>query len=575
MKKLFISFVMALALVLTFSIVAFADIVHDETNVDYDETVTLLDGTVLPLFDENKEALIWYISGTEDGKNLYSSIRSDDQQIKWYTETWNEVTSMGITFENGTKVEGKNIVVVNMMDDDIITNHGPGASTPEATHYGKHIKGFKLVFEGWKNLEYVYLRLDHGGIYRQSFNGCSKLQYVNLEDLTQLGRIGDGSNFSNCTAFFAGKILDLSNTKITTIDNGGSFNGTSMTGVIFPSTIKTISCWTFQNTTIESIAWPTTVTKMEHSMFKDEKGRTELTTIYLSNTLTSIDYNAFLNCNKLEKIFYVGTLDELNTLLANVNTSGNDTFFAVVGENNANVISYADYLALEDKSGKYAVYNYSWCEAYNNGNHEITGTNPCVGFCSVCQNNVVNHSENAETAYTVEFVNFGEAGKKITYCTNEGCTYKVTEELGALITCRGFSVPENGEGAITVGYTINQAAIDEYVRLTGETVKYGMFAALKLTLGDTDLFDENGEIIDGVISAEMPENKFSVLNLRMFGFDTDTQKAAEVAIGAYVITENEDAKRVDYVQDKKFEASGKYIYVSYNSVYDKLYPTEE
>ena len=560
MKKLLLTLVLALSLSLVFTIAVFADVVHDETNVDYSEKVTLSDGTVLPLFDENKEALIWYL----DSAGALKSIRTDDQQVKWYTETWNEVTGVSIKFDDGTTVSKDKFVVVNMMDDDIITNHGPGASTPEATHYGKHIMGFKLVFSGCKNLEYAYLRLDQTGIYRESFNGCSKLQYVNFEDLTELKRIGDGQNFSNNSALFAGLILDLSNTKLTSIDNGGSFNGTSFVGIKFPSTIKSISSWTFQNSKIESIAWPSTVTKMEGSMFKNNKA---LHTIYLSSALTSIGSDAFLNVTTLEKIFYVGTLDELNTLLANVNTTGNDTFFAVFGENNANVISYADYQALADKSGKYVVYNYSWCEAYNDGNHEVTGTNPCVGFCTVCQNNVIKHAENAETKVVVEYVSFGQKGVKATVCTNEGCTYRAEEELEALIVCRGFSHPEYEEGVISFNFYVNQEAIDTYTALTGETVKYGLFAALKETVENSDLIDENGNVINGVISAEMPTEKFSILGLKMFGFDTDVQKAAEFAMGVYVITEKDGAKGVSYVQNEMPLEGEKYYYVSYNSVF--------
>ena len=75
-KKILLSFALAIVFALTLALVVFADSVHNENTVDYNEKVTLSDGTVLPIFDENKEALIWYISGKdEEGKNIYTSIR--------------------------------------------------------------------------------------------------------------------------------------------------------------------------------------------------------------------------------------------------------------------------------------------------------------------------------------------------------------------------------------------------------------------------------------------------------------------------------------------------------------------
>ena len=83
MKKrilLAVSMVMMLVCVLAIS----AGAVSTTGNIDYEEKATLKDGTVLPIYDEDKNPLIWYISGTEtvtvDGvettKNIYSSVVS-------------------------------------------------------------------------------------------------------------------------------------------------------------------------------------------------------------------------------------------------------------------------------------------------------------------------------------------------------------------------------------------------------------------------------------------------------------------------------------------------------------------
>ena len=100
-KKLFLGFVMTVVFALALTLAVSAEgTVHNENTVDYSETVTLNDGTVLPLFDENKEALIWYISGVDaEGKIAYTSIRTDDQRVKWNTETWDEVTGINIVLD--------------------------------------------------------------------------------------------------------------------------------------------------------------------------------------------------------------------------------------------------------------------------------------------------------------------------------------------------------------------------------------------------------------------------------------------------------------------------------------------
>ena len=544
MRKLFlilaISTVLALSLAFTVSAVELSDTV----------SITVGDTTQdVALFDADGNALIWYW----DAQNNLASIRTDDPQVKWYTESWGEVTSVSIAFDDGTKVSSGKFIVVNMIDDDVVKNSGPGTS-----HYGGLITGFKLLFANCKSLEYVYLRTDTTGIYRQSFENCTKLKYINLEDLTLLSRIGDGGNFSNCTSLFEGEILDLSKTRLTTIDNGSSFNSVPMAGVIFPSTLKTISSKTFQNSRFESLSWPTTVTVIEGAMFKNNSS---LESICLSNSLTKIDGEAFLGCTSLSKIFYVGTLDEFNALLANVNTTGNDPFFSVA---NGKKISYAEYQALADKSGSYVVYGYSWCEAYNEGDHLVEGQNPCVGFCNVCSCNVVSHKAGEITAMRIDYVDFSKAGVKTTYCCNEGCTYKAEEEVDAIFESLGYSVPENGKASITVGFLVNKVALEDFTD-TGREFSYGVFAVLKDKLGDKDIFDENGEKAEGVLSAEIKNRSFDAFEIKVTGF-ADTQRDLKLAIGAYVVVTSGDTVEYSYVQVGEINEGEKYCFVSVNDI---------
>ncbi|MBO5378906.1 MAG: leucine-rich repeat protein [Clostridia bacterium] len=551
MKKLLISLVMVVVFAMTLSLVVLADSIHNENTVDYDATVTLNNGTTVNLFDNEGNALTWYL----DANGELKSIRTDDQQMWWHTESWNEVTNVGITFTDGTNVDKSKLVVVNMMDDDVVKNKGA------ESHFGKPVTNFKHVFSGCSNLEYLYLRLDTTGFFQTAFTNSGKLKYVNVEDLTLLAESRGGQQFSGCTSLFEGQILDLSNTRLKEFQGGGIFAKVPIAGLILPTTFDParFSEWAFQENPTTSFVYPDILTSVYSYSFKNCKN---LQIVYLNGSITSVGKEAFLNCSKLEKVFFAGTEAQLETMLTNTEASGNNYFLAIAGENNANVISYDEYLALEDKSGKYFIYDCSYCDIYNNGNHEITGTNPCVGYCSVCERNIVKHSENAETTYTVEYADFSMAGSKITVCTNDGCTHKVTEALPALFKNHGYSAPENGEGGIDIKITVNHDAVKSYEELTGKSLSYGLFIVTKKLVGDGDIIDANFKIADGGYMIEMPKGKFDIMTMKLTGFTTDAQKALEFAFGAYVL----GSEAPSLVQTGEKAEGDKYVFTSFNNI---------
>ena len=350
-KKLFLMVVMTFlfVLALTFAVSAETESVHNANTVDYMATVTLNDGAVLPLYDTNHNALIWYIDGKdENGKTIYSSVCADDSsRVTWKAESWDEVQSWDALLEDGkTSIKSK-IVVINLMDDDVVRNTG------NANYLYKPMNNFKRLFESMKNLEYCYLRLDTKQINTNSFSGCTKLKYINLENLTQLQKMAQNSQFSGCTSLFDGQVLDLTRTQLYEFEGSSTFSGVPFKGVKFPETmVKIGSTTTFNN-----------CTKLEFVSI---------------GTKAKFNGTPFSGCTSLKAIYYVGTEDDLSA-----STIGN-----VV--ENAMIKSYADYKALSDKSGVYIVYDYSWCEAFNQGVHgTINATNACVGTCSVCDDTVV------------------------------------------------------------------------------------------------------------------------------------------------------------------------------------------
>lgn len=522
-KKLFLTVVVAFVFAVILAFAVSAESVHNENTVDYSATVTLNNGTVLPLYDENKNALIWYIDGKDENGNTKYSSAITVKTAKWYTENWNEVTGFGVALEDGTKIDNNNIVVVNMMDDGVVKNSGPGTQ-----YYGQPVTAFKKMVEGRKNLEYYYLRLDTSQINTNTFAGCAKLKYINLENLTQLQRMAQNSQFAGCTSLFDGQVLDLSRTKLYEFEGSSTFSGVPFKGVKFPETMKKIgSGTTFIN-----------CTKLEF--------------ISIGNK-AKFGSSAFEGCTSLKAIYYVGTLEELNA-----STVGN-----VVA---ATTKSYAEYKVLSDKSGVYAVYNYSRCEAFNQGVHgEITATNACVGVCGVCTDNIVSHAGNASTFDTIVYTDYALEGAKTTVCTNEGCTYRATEKAPALFDSLGYSVPEKGAISIVMGFRVNKAAVGEYERTTGKTVEYGVFAVSQEKLGENDIFDESGNASSGVISAKIGRGSFDLFDIRIAGFD-DNHKDVKLAMGAYVLVNENNTVKCSYIQKGAVNDGERYVFVSYNDI---------
>ena len=458
MKKIILTLSLTVVLLVTFMLVVSADSVHNG-KVDLNQTVTLDDGTVCKLFDNEGNALIWYVSGkNEDGGNVYSSIRADAPQVKYEAASWGvtiggiggpEVLKVYITLDDGTTYNSNKIAVFNIMDDDVVTNAGGGS---KGENLNRAVTCMKQVFMYAENLEYVFLRLDTIAIQKANFTGCKKLKYINLEDLTLLYRIGDNSNFSGCTSLFAGQVIDLSRTRLDSIDWYDSFANVPFSGIKFPSTLKKLCEATLKGSGLVSFSFPLTVNTIEKSMFN---GCTSLTYICLGNNLTKINDSVFNGCTSLNTVFFVGTAEQLNALLDNTSTTGNDAFWNVVGEERKNIISYQDYLKLEDKSGKYVVYNYSYCEGYNDAKHELSG-------------NAV-----------LTLNNYFEAIKFMDTCTVANCGLKIADEsktIAPIFVWKGYSCSTYGKVySVAQCFYVNHNSVNEYMEYVPD-FDYGVLA---------------------------------------------------------------------------------------------------
>lgn len=203
---------------------------------------------------------------------------------------------------------------------------------------------------------------------------------------------------------------------------------------------------------------------------------------------------------------------------------------------------------------------------------EATGEHNYVdGVCTVCGRSFcpsgADHSLKLEVVYANGFMSVGAIVNK---CQISGCTYETkVEDLPALFTTLGYSVPENGSGEIAIGYTVDNEAIEKYESTTGTKITYGVFAVSKDRLGENDVFGESGAV-SGAVCADVSRFNLTAFELKITGFKTDTQKSTKLAIGAYVKITSEGNVKYVYLQNSEAAQGEKYAFASYNDMLENL-----
>ena len=157
-------------------------------------------------------------------------------------------------------------------------------------------------------------------------------------------------------------------------------------------------------------------------------------------------------------------------------------------------------------------------------------------------------------------------GIKTIACQNEGCKHSEgEEETDALFTELGYSASEYDGAQISVNYRVNEKAISEYERITGEKVNYGVFAVTKKNIEKNDIFDAEGNALFGVIAADITGAGFNLFSLKITGF-TEAQKELPFAMGAFVGTEKDGTTEYSYLQIAAPAEGEKYYFATYNEV---------
>lgn len=163
----------------------------------------------------------------------------------------------------------------------------------------------------------------------------------------------------------------------------------------------------------------------------------------------------------------------------------------------------------------------------------------------------------------ITYESYDKAGVKTMICSKCG---GISSEIAApLFTVYGNSVPEYDDVGMTVGFKVNKEAVSEYEDLTGNKVSYGVFAVLKDNIGNSDVFDENGEAQKGVVAADITNGGYNIFNLKIVGF-TEEQKSVKLAIGAFVAVKSDASVEYSYIQDGIPQENEKYYFASYNDL---------
>ena len=437
-------------------------------------------------------------------------------------------------------------------------------------------------------------------IVKYAFRGCSAT-YVELpstletvgehafsenEALTTLcskaPMIGDNM-FKNC---FNLEFVTLENTKVIKKQafNMAAPNIAKISKLVLPEGLTTIGEYAFVRLSITELVTPSTLSTVDKNAFAYCKslkkvvvlgptigtymfadGGNTLEELVLTNRLTSVGSGAFNNVRTDSFItYYTGNKDEaasFKTSFQGITTRFKD----------ASYYSYEDY-ANGNYTAKYMfVYDTNLCVAAFDGVHtqpDDDGDCTTALVCSVCADYTYKEAKEHVNSEKVTYASFLQDGEYYIGCTNDGCTNGTTRRLSALFTCLGYSAPENGNGGIVMGFTVNNVAIAEYVEITGKTLKYGVFVVSQDKLGDKDVFGEDGTTAEGVINAEIKNHEFALFELKIVGF-TDTHKDVKLAMGAYVAVTEGEATEYSYMQVGTPNANEKYSFVSYNDIVGK------
>ena len=586
MKKKMISIMAMLVCIFAISASAADWTYKDESGKTYltltidDQTgiITEYDGR-FPMWTEKNEPLTWYVIKTEGNvKTVKSFVSTDPVYTNHGGGYYRFIKEADFTLKDKYPVPTKqNVVSINMPNDMGITafsdysavNFQAGITyTPNKleilfARFPNTLTNTERLVQATKVLE---VEFDKNSVFTTlsnlSFHEAKSLRKVNIPaSVTVIASISDNHGRAFCNCVSLEEVTFDENSRLTTIQ-GGAFKGcTSLKEINLPASMVTI-----ENNTLsymgglEILRLPETFThfintnsngsvRNDHHSFTYQAGNIKEYYLPVSfyatvpDTVYRVSY-AFYGGTDV-KFFYCGNKEQLLNAIANFKSGTSSATDNNGNFTNATPVSYADYLQNPDnyKTGDYIIYDYSACDAFHGGVHN----------------------------YTVEYGFVGEkySSDYCAYSTCENCGKKETSVVaGALFTCQGYSTPIDGGGEIAIGFTINSEAIKTYEKISGNTLKYGVFAVLKDKLGGGNIFDENGNAISNAVVAEISNDNFVAVEFKITGF-TDEYKDIKLAMGAYVAVNDGENTEYSYLQAGVPNENEKYCFISYGELISK------
>ncbi len=197
------------------------------------------------------------------------------------------------------------------------------------------------------------------------------------------------------------------------------------------------------------------------------------------------------------------------------------------------------------------------------GNHTLNNASACADKCEVCLKYIQKESQSHSIIEKIEYLSgYGVAGTHNKKCSNEGCSYDVTETADVIFDFLGFSTPVNGDVGMVITFKVNKNAISELKRVENIELTYGVYAASKERLQDNDILNADGSPSDYVVKAEI-DSLYASYDFKLTGFNTEAQKATPIALGTYVIDNN---GKITYIQIGEPMENEKYFFISFDSV---------
>ncbi len=186
-------------------------------------------------------------------------------------------------------------------------------------------------------------------------------------------------------------------------------------------------------------------------------------------------------------------------------------------------------------------------------------------------NPALGHAIDLESPTDLKYASYLEKGYYTGDCARcgEKDVKEATPSARALFACKGVSICEYGRLGILMDFEIDIDAIENYERITGNTIEFGVAVASADNLGDNTMLDENGKATvletGKIISAPVKKaNEYMIL--KVSGFSEEQKSLSLVMCGYVITTDAQGGKAIEYMQEKQAEEGKLYSYVSYNSV---------